>query len=47
MTGSAAYSLTVGRCYDGTARPMTTAIALAGVGALLCFWRPRRSLPRT
>jgi DHA1 family bicyclomycin/chloramphenicol resistance-like MFS transporter len=43
MTGSALYSVAVGRFYDGTARPMTTAIALAGVGALVCFWwlRPR------
>jgi DHA1 family bicyclomycin/chloramphenicol resistance-like MFS transporter len=41
MTGSALYSVAVGRFYDGTARPMTTAIALAGVGALVCFWRLR------
>ena len=43
MTGSALYSVAVGRFYDGTARPMTTAIALAGVSALLCVrllrWR--------
>ena len=38
MTGSALYSVAVGRFYDGTARPMTTAIALAGVGALASFW---------
>jgi DHA1 family bicyclomycin/chloramphenicol resistance-like MFS transporter len=38
MTGSALYSVAVGAFYDGTARPMTTAIALAGVGALACFW---------
>ncbi|MGH7413328.1 MAG: multidrug effflux MFS transporter [Candidatus Rokuibacteriota bacterium] len=44
MTGSALYSLAVGHFYDGTARPMTAAIALAGVAALGCFWwlRPRR-----
>jgi DHA1 family bicyclomycin/chloramphenicol resistance-like MFS transporter len=40
MTGSALYSVAVGS-YDGTARPMTTAIALAGVTALVCFWRLR------
>lgn len=48
MTGSALYSIGVGHLYDGTARPMTGAIALAGVGALLCFWwlqlRPRRGV---
>jgi DHA1 family bicyclomycin/chloramphenicol resistance-like MFS transporter len=38
MTGSALYSVAVGRFYDGTARPMTGAIALAGVTALACFW---------
>ncbi len=47
MTGSAAYSMAVGRFYDGTARPMTTAIALAGVGAFLCFWRLRWGVSRT
>lgn len=41
MTGSALYSVAVGYFYDGTARPMTAAIALAGVGALVCFWRLR------
>jgi DHA1 family bicyclomycin/chloramphenicol resistance-like MFS transporter len=46
MTGSALYSVAVGRFYDGTARPMTTAIALAGVLALACFWRlDRRPRP--
>lgn len=39
MTGSALYSVAVARFDDGTARPMTTAIALAGVTALACFWR--------
>ena len=41
MTGSALYSVAVSRFYDGTARPMTAAIALAGVAALGCFWRLR------
>jgi DHA1 family bicyclomycin/chloramphenicol resistance-like MFS transporter len=36
LTGSALYSM-VGHFFDGTARPMATAIALAGVGALVCF----------
>ena len=48
MTGSALYSVAVARFDDGTARPMTTAIALAGVTALACFWRlrlrPRRGM---
>ena len=46
MTGSALYSVAVGHFWDGTARPMATAIALAGVAALACFrglrWRRRR-----
>jgi DHA1 family bicyclomycin/chloramphenicol resistance-like MFS transporter len=41
MTGSALYSVAVGHFWDGTARPMTTAIAGAGVTALVCFWRLR------
>ena len=41
LTGSALYSVAVGHFFDGTARPMTTAIALAGVAALACFWRLR------
>lgn len=48
MTGSALYSVVVGHFYDGTARPMTSAIALAGVSALVCFWwlrlRPSRGV---
>ncbi len=36
-TGSARYSMAVGHFFDGTARPMATAIALAGVTALACF----------
>ena len=38
LTSSALYSVAVGRLYDGTARPMTAAIALAGLAALACFW---------
>jgi MFS transporter, DHA1 family, multidrug resistance protein len=46
MTGSALYSVAVGRLYDGTARPMTGAIALAGVTALACFsWLKGRRGP--
>jgi DHA1 family bicyclomycin/chloramphenicol resistance-like MFS transporter len=45
MTGSALYSVAVGHFYDGTARPMTTAIAMAGVAALVCFWRLRWRSP--
>jgi hypothetical protein len=45
MTGSALYSVAVGHFYDGTARPMTTAIAVAGVAALVCFWRLRWRSP--
>jgi DHA1 family bicyclomycin/chloramphenicol resistance-like MFS transporter len=41
LTGSAVYSIGVGHLYDGTARPMTTAIALAGTLACICFWRLR------
>jgi DHA1 family bicyclomycin/chloramphenicol resistance-like MFS transporter len=37
LTGSALYSMAVGHFFDGTARPMATAIALAGVTALACF----------
>ncbi len=37
LTGSALYSMAVGHFFDGTARPMATAIALAGVAALACF----------
>ena len=48
MTGSALYGVAVGHFDDGTARPMTTAIALAGLTALLCFRRlqrrPRRGM---
>jgi DHA1 family bicyclomycin/chloramphenicol resistance-like MFS transporter len=37
LTGSALYSMAVGHFFDGTARPMATAIALAGMAALACF----------
>jgi DHA1 family bicyclomycin/chloramphenicol resistance-like MFS transporter len=46
MTGSALYSVAVGHFYDGTARPMTSAIAVAGVAALACFWWLRGRRPR-
>jgi DHA1 family bicyclomycin/chloramphenicol resistance-like MFS transporter len=42
LTGAGLYSVAVGRFYDGTARPMATAIALAGVGALAGFRGLRR-----
>jgi len=37
MTGSALYSIGVSRLYDGTARPMTWAIALSGLACLGCY----------
>ncbi len=37
MAGSAAYSIAVSWLYDGTARPMTGAIALSGVASLACW----------
>jgi DHA1 family bicyclomycin/chloramphenicol resistance-like MFS transporter len=37
MTGSAVYGIAVGRLADGTAVPMASAIASAGLAALLCF----------
>jgi DHA1 family bicyclomycin/chloramphenicol resistance-like MFS transporter len=47
LTGSALYGVAVAAFYDGTARPMATAIALAGVAALLWFrWLGPRS-PRS
>jgi DHA1 family bicyclomycin/chloramphenicol resistance-like MFS transporter len=46
MTGAALYSVAVGHFYDGTARPMTSAIAVAGVAALACFWWLRGRRPR-
>jgi DHA1 family bicyclomycin/chloramphenicol resistance-like MFS transporter len=42
MTGSAAYSTAVGHLYDGTLRPMTTAVATAGIAALIAFAVLRR-----
>jgi DHA1 family bicyclomycin/chloramphenicol resistance-like MFS transporter len=44
MTGSALYSMAVGHFFDGTARPMATAIALAGCVAAIGF-RSLRSRP--
>jgi DHA1 family bicyclomycin/chloramphenicol resistance-like MFS transporter len=37
MTGSAGYSIAVSGFYDGTARPMTGAIALCGTAALIGY----------
>src|SRR5262249_18768798 len=44
LTAAAAYGIAVGRLYDGTPIPMTTAIAAAGLGAALAHrLRVRRS----
>jgi DHA1 family bicyclomycin/chloramphenicol resistance-like MFS transporter len=37
LTGSALYAIAVSRTYDGTLRPMTTAVATAGVAAFVTF----------
>jgi DHA1 family bicyclomycin/chloramphenicol resistance-like MFS transporter len=37
LTGSALYAVGVSGFYDGTLRPMTTAVATAGVAALVTF----------
>jgi DHA1 family bicyclomycin/chloramphenicol resistance-like MFS transporter len=37
LTGSALYSIAVSQFYDGTLRPMTTAVATAGVAAFVAF----------
>ena len=37
MSGSALYSIAVSRLYDGTARPMTGAIAVSGVACVACY----------
>ena len=37
LTGSALYAVVVSGFYDGTLRPMTTAVATAGVAALVTF----------
>jgi DHA1 family bicyclomycin/chloramphenicol resistance-like MFS transporter len=37
MSGSALYSIAVSRLYDGTARPMTGAIAVSGVACLATY----------
>jgi len=43
LTGSALYAIAVSHTYDGTLRPMTTAVATAGVAALATFaWLSRR-----
>ncbi len=39
MSGSALYSIAVSHLYDGTARPMTGAIALSGVACAACYVR--------
>jgi MFS transporter, DHA1 family, multidrug resistance protein len=46
MTGSAAYGITVGHLADGTAAPMATAIATAGLAAFLGFSLLRRRRAR-
>jgi DHA1 family bicyclomycin/chloramphenicol resistance-like MFS transporter len=38
MTASALYTIAVGHFYDGTLRPMTTAVATAGLAAMVGFW---------
>ena len=45
MTGSAAYGIAVGHLADGTAAPMATAIATAGLAAFLGFSLLRRRSP--
>ena len=47
MAGSAAYGITVGHLADGTAAPMATAIATAGVAAFVGFSLLRRRRPAT
>jgi DHA1 family bicyclomycin/chloramphenicol resistance-like MFS transporter len=45
LTGSALYAIAVSHTYDGTLRPMTTAVATAGVAASVTFaWLLRRRL---
>ena len=47
LTGSALYAIAVSHTYDGTLRPMTTAVATAGVAAYVTFaWRLRRAVVR-
>jgi hypothetical protein len=38
LTGSALYAIAVSHLEDGTLRPMTTAVATAGLAALVVFW---------
>jgi MFS transporter, DHA1 family, multidrug resistance protein len=43
LSGSALYAIAVSHTYDGSLRPMTNAVATAGVAALVTFaWRSRR-----
>jgi DHA1 family bicyclomycin/chloramphenicol resistance-like MFS transporter len=43
LTGSALYAIAVSHTYDGTLRPMSTAVATAGIAALVMFaWLSRR-----
>ena len=42
LTGSALYAIAVSRTYDATLRPMTTAVATAGVAAFVTFALLRR-----
>jgi len=42
LTGSALYAIAVSHTYDGTLRPMTTAVATAGIAALVTFALLRR-----
>jgi len=42
LTGSALYAIAVSRTYEGTLRPMTTAVATAGVAAFVTFALLRR-----
>jgi DHA1 family bicyclomycin/chloramphenicol resistance-like MFS transporter len=42
LTGSALYAIAVSHTYDGTLRPMTTAVATAAVAALVTFRLLRR-----
>jgi hypothetical protein len=45
LTGSAFYAIVVGNFYEGTLRPMTTAVATAGVDAFVTFRLLSRRAP--
>src|SRR2546430_10708274 len=45
LTGSALYAIAVSHTFDGTLRPMTTAVATAGNAAPLAVWLLRRGAP--